>query len=86
MESRVVIKKRKKGLLYVYDFPIHCTHATVQSQIKYHVIPTFLFGFHFMFDLIALLYTSICLLIYYKDEESSQQRLLSSHKSSILVM
>lgn len=41
MELRIVLeKKKKKGLLYVYDFPTHCTHATVQSQIKYHVIPT----------------------------------------------
>lgn len=43
MELQIVIKK-EKGLLYIYDFPIHCTHATVQPQIKYHVIPTFLFS------------------------------------------
>ena len=45
MELRIVFMKRKKGLLYIYDFPLHCTHATVQSQIKYHVIPTML---HFL--------------------------------------
>lgn len=28
--------------------PIHCTHATVQSQIKYHVIPTIAFAFFFL--------------------------------------
>lgn len=37
--------------------PIHCTHATVQSQIKYHVIPTFAF---------AVLFFLVCVYVYEK--------------------
>lgn len=48
MELRIVMKKeKKKDFCTSMTSPIHCTHATVQSQIKYHVIPTIAFAFFF---------------------------------------
>lgn len=49
MELRIVMKKeKKKDFCTSMTSPIHCTHATVQSQIKYHVIPTIAFAFFFL--------------------------------------